>query len=242
MRILIVNDDGMGAAQLPNLIRWARKLGEVTAVVPKFEQSAKSHSLNTQQDFEAKQVPLAEDITIWAVDATPAHCVQFAVLGLNMEFDLCVSGVNIGYNMGRDLMYSGTVAAASEAVNQGIPAIALSTSYTCYDRATEELDRIFAFIRSHGLMDVNNFYNVNIPPQPKGIKITSQGGLYLSEDFLPVGENLYRPKGKSAWVDSGDDTIDLDATKHGYITITPLQLDRTNRAAFEKLRRLRENM
>lgn len=238
MRILIVNDDGKDAAQLPNLIRWAGQLGEVTAVVPKFEQSAKSHSLNTQQDFEAKQVKLAEDITVWAVDATPAHCVQFAVLGMNMEFDLCISGVNLGYNMGRDIMYSGTVAAASEAVNLGIPAIALSTSYTVYDRATEELDRVFDFIRENRLMEVNNFYNVNIPPQPKGIRITAQGGPYFSEEFLPVGENLYRPKGKSVWVDSGDDTLDLDATKHGYITITPLQLDRTNRAVFEKLKLL----
>ena len=238
MRILIVNDDGKDAAQLPNLIRWAGQLGEVTAVVPKFEQSAKSHGLNTQQDFEAKQVKLAEDITVWAVDATPAHCVQFAVLGMNMEFDLCISGVNLGYNMGRDIMYSGTVAAASEAVNLGIPAIALSTSYTVYDRATEELDRVFDFIRENRLMEVNNFYNVNIPPQPKGIRITAQGGPYFSEEFLPVGENLYRPKGKSVWVDSGDDTLDLDATKHGYITITPLQLDRTNRAVFEKLKLL----
>ena len=238
MRILIVNDDGMGAAQLPNLIRWARKLGEVTAVVPKFEQSAKSHSIETQRDLEAKQVRIAEDITVWTLDSTPAQCVQFAVLGKGMEFDLCISGVKLGYNMGRDIMYSGTVAAASEAVNLGIPAIALSTSFRCYDRATEELDRVFEFIREHRLMEFNDFYNVNIPPQPRGIRITAQGGLYFSEDYLPLGDDLYRPRSKSLWVDSGDDALDLDATKHGYITITPLQLDRTNRAVFEKLREM----
>lgn len=238
MRILIVNDDGMGASQLPNLIRWARKLGEVTAVVPKFEQSAKSHSIETRRALEAKRVVIDGDVTVWAVDTTPAQCVQFAVLGMGMEFDLCISGVNIGYNMGRDIMYSGTVAAASEAVNLGIPAIALSTSYTCYDRATEELDRIFAFIRDQKLMEVNDFYNVNIPPQPRGIKITAQGGIYFSEDFLPMENDLYQPRSKSLWVDSGDDTLDLDATKHGYITITPLQLDRTNRTALEKLRKM----
>jgi len=238
MRILIVNDDGMGAAQLPGLIRWCRKLGEVTAVVPKFEQSGKSHSFESQRAFEAKQVKIAEDITIWAVDSTPADCVRFAVLGKGMEFDLCISGINRGYNMGRDIMYSGTVAAASEAVNLGIPAIALSTSVPNYDHGTEMLDHVAAWFQTHRLMEYNNLYNVNIPPQPKGIKITSQGGHYFSDDFLPQGEDLYLPKGKPVWTDSGDDTLDTDATKHGYITITPLQLDRTNRAVFEKLRGL----
>lgn len=238
MRILIVNDDGMNAPQLPGLIRWARKLGEVTAVVPKFEQSGKSHSFEGQRAFEAKQARLSEDITIWSVDSTPADCVRFAVLGKGMEFDLCISGINRGYNMGRDIMYSGTVAAASEAVNLGIPAIALSTSVPNYCRATEELDRVAAWFRDNRLMESHNFYNVNIPPQPRGIKITVQGGHYYSDDFIPQGADLYLPKGKPIWVDRGDDTLDTDATKHGYITITPLQLDRTDRRVFDKLREM----
>ncbi|MBR6594958.1 MAG: 5'/3'-nucleotidase SurE [Oscillospiraceae bacterium] len=238
MRILIVNDDGMEASRLPDLIRWCRKLGEVTAVVPKFEQSGKSHSFEGQRAFEAKQVRLTEDITLWAVDSTPADCVRFAVLGMGMAFDLCISGINRGYNMGRDIMYSGTVAAASEAVNLGIPAIALSTSVPNYDHATEMLDHLATYFHTHRLMEWHNFYNVNIPPQPRGIKITAQGGHYYSDDFLPQGEDLYLPKGKPVWVDSGDDTLDTDATKHGYITITPLQLDRTDRTVYDKLRAL----
>ena len=238
MRILIVNDDGMHAAQLPNLIRWARKLGEVTAFVPKFEQSGKSHSFIMDRDIEVKQEKIAEDITIWSVDATPADCVRIAVLAMKMEFDLVISGVNRGFNMGRDIMYSGTVAAAYEAVNLGIPAIALSTSSENYPHATEMLDHIWAYFLSHRLMDMNEIYNVNIPPRVRGIRITSQGGPYYSDDFPCVGENLYRPAGKPIWEDSGDDTLDTDATKHGYITITPLQLDRTNRAVFEKLQAL----
>ena len=91
MRILIVNDDGMQAAQLPNLIRWARNYGEVTAFVPKFEQSGKSHSFIMNRDIEVRQERLSDDITIWSVDATPADCVRFAVLAAKMEFDLCIS-------------------------------------------------------------------------------------------------------------------------------------------------------
>ena len=238
MRILIVNDDGMQAAQLPNLIRWARTIGDVTVFVPKFEQSGKSHSFIMNRDIEVKQEKIAEDITVWSVDATPADCVRFAVLAKHMEFDLCISGVNRGFNMGSDIMYSGTVAAAYEAVNLGIPAVALSTSFENYPQATQELDTVFRFFRDHRLMDVNNIYNVNIPANPRGVRITRQGGPSYSDDFPSVGENLYRPTGKPVWEDNGDDTLDTDATKHGYITITPLQLDRTNRAVFEKLQLL----
>ena len=235
MRILIVNDDGVGAAQLPNLIRWAKKYGDVTTFVPKVEQSGKSHSFEMNRDIEVKQLQLDEDLTVWTVDSTPADCVRFAVLGMHLTFDLVISGVNRGFNIGRDIMYSGTVSAAYEAVNLGIPAIALSTNPGNYDHATEELDRIFAFFRENRLMDVNDIYNVNIPASPKGIRITSQGGPYYSDDFPHMGGDLYRPLGKPIWEDSGNDTLDTDATLHGYITITPLQLDRTNREVFRQL-------
>ena len=238
MRILIVNDDGMQAAQLPGLIRWARKYGDVTTFVPKVEQSGKSHSFELKRDIEVKQVEIAPDVTVWSVDTTPADCVRIAVLAKHLEFDLCISGVNRGYNMGADIMYSGTCAAAYEAVNLGIPAIALSTSFENYPHATEELDRVWDFIQKNRLLDVNSLYNVNIPPQVKGFRITRQGGPYYSDDFPLVGENLHRPTGKPIWVDSGNDQLDTDATKHGYITITPLQLDRTNREVFQKLQQL----
>jgi 5'-nucleotidase len=238
MRILIVNDDGMEAAQLPNLIRWARTIGEVTTFVPKVEQSGKSHSFEIKRDFEAKQVQLTEDITIWAVDSTPADCVRFAVLGKKMEFDLVISGVNRGFNMGADIMYSGTCAAAYEAVNLGIPALALSTSFDNYPHATVELDRIWNFIWEKNLYDFNNIYNVNIPANPKGFRFTRQGGPFYSDDFPHVGNDMYRPTGKPVWTDSGDETLDTDATKHGYITITPLQLDRTNKEVYQKLQAL----
>ena len=236
MRILVAHDDGVNAAQLIPLIRWCRKLGEVTAVVPKFEQSGKSHSFEIKRDVEMKQVELAPDVTVWTVDSTPADCVRFAVLGKGMEFDLCISGVNRGLNLGADIMYSGTAAAASEAVNLGIPAIALSTPPGNYDKATEELDRVFAFIHQHQLLDLHKLYNVNIPASPKGIRITHMGGPYFSDDFVPIGDNLYRPQGKPVWQYSGDDTLDTDATLHGgYISITPLTIDRTDWTVYRQI-------
>lgn len=241
MRILVTNDDGVGASQLIPLIRWCQQLGEVTAVVPKVEQSGKSHSFEIHRDFEAKQVELEPGITVWTVDSTPADCVRFAVLGKQMSFDLCISGVNRGLNLGKDIMYSGTAAAASEAVNLGIPSIALSTPPGNYDKAIEELDRVFGFIRQHKLLSLHSLYNVNIPANPKGIRITHQGGPYYSDDFPHVGNDLYRPTGKPIWQYSGDDTLDTDATLHGgYITVTPLTIDRTDWTVYRQICELSE--
>ncbi len=238
MKILITNDDGLNAAQLLPLIKWCQKHGEVTCVVPKVEQSGKSHGIEIHKPFEAKQVELEPGITVWAVDSTPADCVRFAVLGLKLQFDLVISGVNRGLNIGVDIMYSGTVSAACEAVNLGMQAIALSTPPKNYDHATEKLDEIFDFVAAHELLAKNDLYNINIPSNAKGILFTRQGGPYYSDDFKPIGDDMYLPVGKPIWEDCLDFTLDTDATLHGYITVTPLTTDRTNRALFESLRDL----
>lgn len=237
MRILVTNDDGINASQLLPLVRWCQKLGEVTTVVPKVEQSGKSHGIEIHKPFEAKQVELAPGITAWAVDSTPADCVRFAVLGLGMQFDLVISGVNRGLNIGSDAIYSGTVGAACEAVNLGIQAIALSTPPKYYDHATDHLDRIFDYVKERELLSLNDIYNINIPAEPSEIRITRQGGPYYSDDFPYIGDDLYRPTGKPIWEDRQDDTLDTDATMHGYITITPLTIDKTNYEVYRKLTR-----
>lgn len=241
MRILIVNDDGVGASQLPGLIRFCRTMGEVTAVVPKFEQSGKSHGIELHKPFEAKQVEIAPDITVWAVDSTPADCVRFGILGLKKEYDLVISGVNRGLNVGVDMMYSGTVGAACEAVNLGIQAIALSTSFRNYENATVQLERVFDFVREKDLLAIHDLYNINIPDgEPKGIRFTHQGGPYYSDEFIPIGNDMYSPRGFAIWKDSGDDTLDTDATIHGYITVTPLTTNKTDLALYRKLSGLAE--
>ena len=238
MRILITNDDGLHASQLVPLIKWWQQYGEVTAFVPKVEQSGKSHSFQIREPFEVKQVELEPGITVWSVDSTPADCVRIAVLGMKMEFDLVVSGVNRGLNMGADIMYSSTVAAASEAVNLGMKALALSTNPENYDHATDALDTVWAYIQENDLFRYNRLYNVNMPAKPKGIRITRQGGPYYSDDFPCIGNDLYKPMGKPVWEDAGNDQLDTDATMHGFITITPMTIDRTNWEVFRKLNHL----
>ena len=238
MRILITNDDGLHASQLVPLIKWWQRHGEVTVFVPKVEQSGKSHSFQIREPFEVKQVELEPGLTVWSVDSTPADCVRIAVLGMEMQFDLVVSGVNRGLNMGADIMYSGTVAAASEAVNLGMNALALSTNPENYDHSTDALDTVWAYIQENDLFRHNRLYNVNMPASPKGIRITRQGGPYYSDDFPYIGNDLYKPMGKPIWEDSGDETLDTDATMAGYITITPMTIDRTNWDIFRKLNQL----
>lgn len=240
MRILITNDDGAQAPQLGALIKWCRKLGDVTVFVPKVEQSGKSHGFQINKPFEVKQTELEPGLSIWTVDSTPADCVRMAVLGMKMEFDLVISGINRGLNVGADMMYSGTVGAASEAVNLGFKAIALSTTPKYYDCAAEQLDRIFDFVMENKLLELNPIYNINIPEDPAGIRITRQGGPYFSDKFPAIGNDLYCPTGYSIWEDRGDDTLDTDATFHGYITITPLTIDKTNHTVFNKLKDLAE--
>ena len=140
MRILITNDDSISAGQLLPLIRWCQKIGEVTVAVPLVEQSGKSHGIELHSSFTVKEVALAPDITAYAVDSTPADCVRYAVLGRKWDFDLVISGINRGFNIGSDILYSGTVAAVCEANILGLPAIAISTSVPYYENAASHLD------------------------------------------------------------------------------------------------------
>ena len=238
MRMLITNDDGVNAAQLVPLIQWCSKLGEVTTVVPKFEQSGKSHGIEIHKAFEAKTVELAPGITAWAVDSTPADCVRFAVLGLKLEFDLVISGVNRGLNVGTDIMYSGTVSAVMEAAHLGLKAIALSTPPANYDKATEERDKVFAFVAEHRLLDLSDIWNINIPASPKGIRITRQGGPYYSDNFLPQENDLFLPQGIDVFAAADNYDRDTDTVlRGGMISVMPLTTDRTNLAVYESLRK-----
>ena len=237
MRILITNDDSVSAAQLLPLIRWCQKLGEVTVVVPEFEQSGKSHGIQLLHAFKAEKRML-EDVEVWIVDSTPADCVRFACSGLKLSFDLVISGVNRGLNLGHDIMYSGTFAAACEAVNNGIQAVALSTTIKNYDRATEHLDAIWAFLQSNRLLQQNDLYNINIPADPKGIRITRQGGPYFLEEFQAMENDMYMPVGKPVQTDFSDPTLDTAAHRQGYISISPMTSDRTNQKVFCTLSQL----
>jgi 5'-nucleotidase len=216
-------------------VRFCQTLGEVTVVVPKFEQSGKSHGIELHKSFECKQVQLAEDVTAWTVDSSPADCVRFAILGLKKEFDLVISGINRGYNIGTDQIYSGTVGAACEAVALNVPAIALSTSPAYHDRAHEQLEKVWAFVQEKKLLERHVLYNINIPPEGKGFRVTHQGGPYYSDEFPHVGNDQYRPTGVMVYRNQNDLTLDTDCVMAGYISVMPMTYDKTHWELYHKL-------
>ena len=239
MRILITNDDGIYASGVLPLVQWAKTKGEVTVVAPKVEQSAKSHGIEIHKAFEAKQVFLCEGVTAWAVDSTPADCVRLAILGLHMEFDLVISGINRGLNIGRDIMYSGTVSAVFEAGNLGVNAMAVSTSPAYYEEAAKEMDKVWDFMVKHDLFSKNPMWNVNIPTGGSdAFRFTRQGGNYYSDNFRPDPDDMYFPCGVDVFEKCGSKEFDTDAVLVDKVnSIMPLTLDRTNLDLYRELKK-----
>ena len=241
MRILITNDDGIQGEGLLHLVKWAQKLGEVVVAAPKVEQSAKSHSIQIHDRFEVKKVEYLPGVTAYAVDSSPADCVRVLTLGMHEQFDLVLSGINRGLNVGSDIMYSGTVAAVFEASALGLKAIAVSTEPHTISTAWEHLDRVWDYFCMHELLKKHDVYNVNIPANAGDIRITRQGGPYYSDDFLPEENDLYRPHGKPVYQPSNS-CLDTDTvlTDH-MISIMPLTTQRVDLAVYEQLKALNEN-
>lgn len=234
MKILITNDDSICAEHLLPLVKYCKKLGEVTVAVPKYEQSAKSHGIELHNPFSVELQTLDEDVPTYVIGSTPADCVRFAVLGLDEKFDLIISGINRGFNIGTDTLYSGTVSAAREAGILGIPALALSTNPE--NNAVDDLDQVFDYIEERDLLKIHSLYNINIPPKPKGIKITRQGGSYFSDNFVEAGEKLYMASGKCVYTPTDDLTLDTNAVMAGYISIMPLTINMTDKEIFERIK------
>ena len=235
MKILLTNDDGIEAEGIRALARWARKLGEVTVIAPRYEQSGKSHAIEFTKLFEIRRADFC-GIEAWSVDSTPADCVRFGFMGLKVRYDLVLSGINRGVNLGQDIVYSGTVGAIFEAYRMQSSGIAISTYPDTLEHAVARLDRVFDYFSENKLLELNPLYNVNIPKDPSGIRITKQGSPYFSDEFCKIGADLYMQSGHKLEDCCPEDAYrDTVATESGYISITPLCGSRTNLQLFEKL-------
>lgn len=239
IRLLCTNDDGILAYGLECLVQAAEPLGEVTVVAPDREQSATSHSLTLHHPVR----PVRRADRRYQLDGTPTDCVMVAVEAL-MENrpDFVLSGVNHGQNMGEDVLYSGTVAAAMEGLSLGIPSIAISFAGGDL-RADPELlaeqvpvlARLLGHITSLPGFPRDTLLNINLPPlqrdQVRGARLTTLGRRVYSDSLMrmkdPWGREIFWIGGGSAtW--SGREDSDFRAVKEGYISVTPLHLDLTN--------------
>ena len=244
MRILCTNDDGYLALGLRVLADAARSLGEVEIVAPDREQSASSHALTLHRPLRARQSANGCHM----VDGTPTDCVIMAVNELlGHRPDFCLSGVNHGSNMGEDVLYSGTVAAAMEATVIGIPAVALSYVGDDHESLEEWGPLLRGFLEQilarEGFPE-HTLLNVNLPQvrpaEVRGVKVTSLGRRRYSDSITrsldPKGrEYFWIGGGISAW--AGAEYADFRAVEEGYISVTPLHLDLTNYELMEEIRR-----
>ena len=234
MKICITNDDGIFSEGITILTEWAKKLGEVTIVAPKTQQSGKAHSIEIHDAFEVKQVEHPTGVRAFSVDSTPADCVRVALTAMNEDFDIVFSGINCGYNLGREIIYSGTVGAALEAGMQQTKGVAFSTGFDTFEGAQKHLDTAWDYIMQNNLLSKSDVWNVNIPEETSGeIRMTHQGGRFFSDDFIWDG-NMIRSNGQNIWQPTEDPQLDTNAVLHDRcISITPLTTDKTNWAALK---------
>ena len=237
MKILVTNDDGIQSYGLKVLAEFAKTLGDVTVSAPKNPQSAKSHAITVHTPIEIEKVDYLDGVTAYSVDSTPVDCVRFATIGLNTQYDLIFSGINNGYNVGEDILYSGTAAAIFETSLRQTRGIAFSTERDNFDFAKQYLDKIYRYFTENGLFEYNDIYNVNIPTAVKGIRLTKQGGAYYTDEFIKTDERHFDQRGYMIYRYGSDLTLDTAAPMNGYISVTPLSTKRDNIAAYEAIKK-----
>lgn len=237
MRILVTNDDGLHSYGLKILVQFAKKLGEVICIAPLQEQSGKSHCIIIKEPFKVvKCDDIIEGVKTYGIDSTPADCVRVAQYYLKEEFDIVFSGVNNGYNLGEDVLYSGTIGAASEGVLCNKKAIAFSTKRDHFTHIEDELEQIIDFFKEKKLLEINDLWNVNICDNSKGIKFTKQGYTNFDAYYEETGNDFIISRGAPDFAREKDRTgSDVNAIYNNYISITPLTVDRTDYQALNKV-------
>ena len=237
MRILVSNDDGYRAEGLAALARAMAQLGEVSVIAPERNRSGASNSLTLEHPLRVQ----VGDNGFSYLDGTPTDCVHVAITGLlEQEPDLVVSGINAGANLGDDVLYSGTVAAAVEGRFLGLPAIAVSlmgVEPKHYATAAEVAKRLVLRLKSQPL-PADTILNVNVPDvawdRLSGFEATRLGHRHKAEPVIksldPRGRTIYWVGAAGPEEDAGPGT-DFHAVRMGRVSITPLQVDLTHYSA-----------
>lgn len=250
MNILVANDDGVFAPGIQALAQALKPLGRVVVVAPESERSGYSSALTL--DRPLRPIQIAPDI--WAVNGTPADCVYLSMNGMfDFEFDLVVSGINSGANLGDDVLYSGTIGAAFEGRLMKHAAIAVSlagANVRNYERAEDyaiAAQWVHDFI-AQGLPELpaRHIFNINIPDvkQIQGVQLTYQGRRLQSK---PISSHV-DPRGRQVyWIGLAGEAVtepkknlknfqsDFFAVAKGYVSITPIHMDATNYSVLDAL-------
>lgn len=243
MRILLSNDDGYSAPGIEILATTLAEIAEITVVAPERDRSGASNSLTLDRPMMLHRAANGYHY----VNGTPTDCVHLAVTGmLDRLPDMVVSGINLGANMGEDIIYSGTVAAATEGYLLGVPSLAVSLAskrgehFATAARVAREL-----VVRFQGAGFAEPvLLNVNVPDIPygelKGLRVTRLGRRHKAEPAVkqqtPRGQTVYWVGAAGQAKNTGEDT-DFAAVEDGYVSLTPLHMDLTHAAQIDGVRR-----
>lgn len=242
MHFLISNDDGIDAKGIQVLARRMQRIGRVTIVAPDQNRSGASNSLTLDSPIRIREI----GERCFRVNGTPSDCVHIALTGLlEKDPDIVVSGINSGANLGDDVIYSGTVAAAMEGRFLGLPAIAVSLVFSekpeHYATAAEAVALIVERLRMDPL-PADTILNMNVPDLPweeiRGFEVTRLGHRHRAEPVIrmtdPRGTPMYWIGPAGPGQDAGAGT-DFDAVRRGYISITPIHVDLTRYQALDQV-------
>jgi 5'-nucleotidase len=247
MRILLTNDDGIYAPGLAAMERALKRLGDVTVVAPAVEQSGVGHSITFLSPLMAKEVFEGDRRRGFAVEGSPADCVKLAVAEFCSEPpELLVSGINGGLNLGINVLYSGTVAGATEGAVFGITSVAVSLEYdehAQFDKAADMAVGLIEQILAQEDAVDHNLYNINIPTsafsRPTEVRVVPMATVGWAAEFDrrvdPKGRRYYWTMG-TAPIPTAGELTDLEAWQKGFVTLTPLRIDRTESHMLEQMR------
>ncbi|MCP3669700.1 MAG: 5'/3'-nucleotidase SurE [Gammaproteobacteria bacterium] len=241
MKILLSNDDGYKAPGLEVMAQNLADIAEIIVVAPELDRSGASNSLTLTNPVRAHTEPNG----FIRVDGTPTDCVHLAITGLlEQEPDMVIAGINSGANMGDDVLYSGTVAAATEGRFLGLPAIAISMTSSDpqhYATGARVIREIVQQLQKKPL-SADTILNINVPDLPyaeiRGFCSTRLGHRHKAEPVVkakdPRGHTIYWVGPAGAEQDAGPGT-DFHAVREGYVSVTPLQVDLTNHSALDAI-------
>lgn len=242
MHFLISNDDGITATGIQVLSERMAGLGKVTIVAPDQDRSGASNSLTLDSPVRIYEIEERR----YRVTGTPTDCVHIALTGLlDKDPDMVISGINAGANLGDDVIYSGTVAAAMEGRFLGLPAIAISLVYEesprFYSSAAEAVARIVDRLQGNPL-PADTILNINVPDIPweevRGFEVTRLGHRHRAEPTVrevdPRGRPMYWIGPAGAEQDAGPGT-DFDAVRRGFVSVTPIHVDLTRFQALQQV-------